>query len=109
MRVVPHWVFKGCHVPSDGLYRAHFGTAQVPDIPSYSTDPRDFVFDPSYSLEKGVLDHLFARAKIRAGLPDAPDEVVQTYLRGAIEGLVPKIRPRRGMSVRQLCVVRRRD
>jgi hypothetical protein len=44
------------------------------------------------SLERDVFDHLFERAKERAGLPNAPDEVVRNYLRGALENLVPKIK-----------------
>jgi len=87
----PDWVYKGCYTPNESLYRNHFGT-QVPDIASYSTDSRDFVFDASYRLEKDAFDHLLDRAKLRAGLPNATDEVVRTYLRGAIENLVPKIR-----------------
>src|SRR5208282_1617293 len=54
-------------------------------------DSRDYVFDTSYQLDKEAFDHLFERAKERAGLPNAPDEVVRNYLRGAIENLVPKI------------------
>lgn len=85
------WVFKGCSAPSDQKFRMHFGT-NVPDIAIYSTDSRDFVFDASYDLEKDVFDHLFERAKERAGMPHASDTVVRTYLRGAIEGLIPQIR-----------------
>jgi hypothetical protein len=47
--------------------------------------------DTSYQLDKDAFDHLFERAKERAGLPNAPDEAVRNYLRGAIENLVPKI------------------
>ena len=79
----------GCH---EGIsYHDHFGT-EFPDIAWYSIDSRDFVFDAAYKLEKDVFDHLFDRAKERAGLPNAADEVVRNYLRGAIENLVPNIR-----------------
>ena len=58
----------------------------------YSTDSRDFVFDTSYGIDKDGFDHLFERAMQRAGMPNASDEVVRNYLRGAIENLIPKIR-----------------
>lgn len=90
-KVVPDWVFKGCYPPNDRKYRSHFGTA-VPEIAWYSTDSRDFVFDASYHLDRDAFDHVFERAKERAGLPNASDEVVRNYLRGAIENLIPKIR-----------------
>jgi len=85
------WVFKGCYAPNDRQYQSRFGTV-VPDIAWYSTDSRDFIFDTGYGLEKEVFDHLFERAKERAGLPNVPDEVVRNYLRGALENLIPKIR-----------------
>ncbi|MEB3047370.1 DUF3825 domain-containing protein [Rhizobium mulingense] len=90
-RVVPDYVFKGCNAPSDSSYRARFGM-NVPDLAWYSTDSRDYVFDTSYALERDVFDHLFDRAKERAGLPNVSDEVVRNYLRGAIENIIPKIR-----------------
>lgn len=90
-RIVPDWVFKGCVAPNDQAYRSRFGTS-LPDIAWYSTDSRDYVFDTSYNLERDVFDHLFERAKERAGLPNAPDEVVRNYLRGALENLLPKIK-----------------
>ncbi|WP_298356964.1 DUF3825 domain-containing protein [Rhodoblastus sp.] len=90
-RIVPDWVFKGCYAPNERQYREHFSTDR-PDIAWYSLDSRDFVFDTSFSLQKDVFDHLFERAKERAGLPEAPDEVVRTYLRGALEGIVPKLK-----------------
>jgi uncharacterized protein DUF3825 len=49
------------------------------------------VFDTSYDLDKDAFDHLFERAKERAGLPNALDEVIRNYLRGALENLIPKI------------------
>lgn len=85
------WVFKGCYAPNDKRYREKFGT-DIPDIAWYSTDSRDYVFDVTYKLEKDVFDHLFERAKLRAGLPNAPDETVRIYLRGALELLIPKIK-----------------
>jgi hypothetical protein len=90
-RIVPDWVFKGCYAPSDRKYRDRFGS-DVPEIASFSTDSRDFVFDVSHRLERDVFDHLFDRAKERAGMPNAGDEVVRNYLRGALENLIPKIR-----------------
>lgn len=84
------WVYKGCYPANDSRYRLYFGTA-TPDIAWYSTDGRDFVFDLTYSLDRDSFDHLFERAKERSGLPNASDEVVRNYLRGAIENLIPKI------------------
>jgi hypothetical protein len=91
LRSSPDWVFKGCFAPNDRHFHSRFGI-NVPDIAWYSTDSRDFIFDTGYGLEKEVFDHLFDRAKERAGLPNAPDEVVRNYLRGAMENLIPKIR-----------------
>ncbi|HEY8335540.1 MAG TPA: DUF3825 domain-containing protein [Tardiphaga sp.] len=88
---VPDWVFKGCYAPNERQYRDRFGVV-IPDIAWYSTDSRDFVFDTTFNLERDVFDHLFERAKERAGLPNAPDEVVRNYLRGALENLIPKIK-----------------
>jgi hypothetical protein len=90
-KVLPDWVYKGCYAPNDRNYRDVFGD-EFPDIVWYSTDSRDFVFDTSYRLDKDSFDHLFERAKERAGLQHAPDEVVRNYLRGALENLVPKIK-----------------
>jgi hypothetical protein len=90
-RPVPDWVYKGCCAPNDNHYRRYFGT-NIPDIAWYSNDSRDYVFDTAYRLERDVFDHLFGRAKERAGLPNASDEVVRNYLRGALENLVPKIK-----------------
>jgi len=90
-RIAPNWVFKGCYPPSDRHYRDRFAMA-VPEIAWYSKDSRDFVFDTQFDLERDVFDHLFERAKERAGLPTASDEVVRNYLRGSLENLIPKIR-----------------
>jgi hypothetical protein len=90
-RVYPDWVFKGCYTPTDRKYRDHFGT-KVADIAWYSLDSKDFIFDVTYTLERDVFDHLFERAKERAGLPGQSDEVVRNYLRGALENLLPKIK-----------------
>jgi hypothetical protein len=90
-RPVPEWVFKGCYPPNDRQYRDRFGT-DVPDIAWYSVDSRDYVFDTQFHLERDGFDHLFERAKERAGLPTATDEGIRNYLRGALENLVPKIR-----------------
>jgi hypothetical protein len=85
------WVFRGCHAPNDDGYRKFF-PQEHPDIAWYSRDSRDFVFNTSYKLEKDTFDHLFDRAKERAGLPNASDEGIRNYLRGTIESLVPKIK-----------------
>jgi hypothetical protein len=90
-KTVPDWVFKGCYPPNERRYRQHFGTT-VPDLAWYSADSRDFVFDTSYHLDRDAFDHVFERAKERAGLPNASDEVIRNYLRGAIENLIPKIK-----------------
>lgn len=90
-RPVPDWVFKGCYAPNDRQYRDRFGN-DVPEIGWYSVDSRDYVFDVQYRLDRDVFDHLFERAKERAGMPNASDEIVRNYLRGALENLVPKIR-----------------
>lgn len=90
-REAPDWVFKGCYPPNDRMYRDRFGT-NVSDIAWYSVDSRDFVFDIQYRLERDGFDHLFERAKERAGLPQATDEAIRNYLRGALELLPPKIR-----------------
>jgi hypothetical protein len=91
VRPVPDWVFKGCYTPNDRQFRDRFGTTP-PELATFSSDSRDFVFDTSYTLERDVFDHLFDRAKERAGLPNASDEIVHNYLRGALENLIPKIR-----------------
>lgn len=88
--VKPDWVYKGCNPATDRQYREVFGN-KLPKLAWYSTDSKDYVFDTSYSLDKDAFDHLFERAKERAGLPNATDEAVRNYLRGAIENLVPKI------------------
>ena len=90
LRPRPDWVYKGFRTPTDKWCRDLFG-GKAPEIAWYSKDSRDFVFDTSYQLDKEAFDHLFERAKERAGLPGAQDEVVRNYLRGAIENLVPKI------------------
>lgn len=90
-RETPDWVFKGCYAPNDRNYQGNFGTKQ-PDIAWYSKDSRDFIFDTEYSLDREVFDHLFERAKERAGMPNFSDDVVRNYLRGALENLIPKIR-----------------
>jgi hypothetical protein len=89
-QVRPDWVYKYVCPPTDGKYRNVFGN-RIPRIAWYSKDSRDYVFDISYHLDRDAFDHLFERAKERAGLPNATDEVIRNYLRGAIENLVPKI------------------
>nr|WP_278377091.1 DUF3825 domain-containing protein [Brucella anthropi] len=85
------WVFKGCFAPNEQGYRSRFGT-NYPEIAWYSVDSRDYVFDWTYDLESDVFDHLFERAKERAGMPNAADEVVRNYLSGALLNLIPKIK-----------------
>lgn len=89
-RSVPDWVFKGCYAPNERGYRDYFGTDK-PNIARYSNDSRDYVFDTSFSLEKDVFDHLFDRAKERAGMPNVSDQVVRSFLKGSLEDLLPKI------------------
>jgi hypothetical protein len=88
---VADWVYRGCYAPSDFGYRKYF-SYDVPDFAWYSTDSRDFVFNVSYQIDKDIFGHIFERAKIRAGMPDASDEAVVTYLKGTLDTLVPKIR-----------------
>lgn len=90
-RVVPDYVYKGSYTPSERTYRDHFGT-NVPELAWYSRAASDYVFDTGYHLDRDAFDHLFDRAKERAGLGNVTDEVVRNYLRGALENLVPKIR-----------------
>ncbi len=86
----PDWVYKGFQTSNDRQYRAIFGV-RIPKLAWYSKDSRDYVFDTSYNLDKEAFDHLFERATERSGLPNASDEVIRNYLRGAIENLIPKI------------------
>lgn len=86
------WVYKGTETARTPVFRQHFGL-NYPSLAWYSTDSRDYVFDTSYRLDTDIFDHMFDRAKERSGFPpDATDESVQNYLRGAIENLIPKIR-----------------
>lgn len=90
-RETPDWVYKGCFAANEAPYRDKFGTV-IPEIAQYSNNSQDFVFNTSYSLEKDGFDHLLDRGRERAGMPNASDEVVRNYLRGALENLIPKIR-----------------
>lgn len=90
-KAIADWVYRGSYAPNDDGYRKYF-SPDFPEIAWYSMDSRDYVFDVSYRLERDTFDHLFDRAKERAGLPNAPDEGIRNYLRGTIDGLVPKIR-----------------
>lgn len=89
-QVRPDWVYKCTSPSNDGRYRNIFGN-RIPKLAWYSKDSRDYVFDTSYHLDRDAFDHLLERAKERAGLPDATDEVIRNYLRGALENLLPKI------------------
>ena len=89
---VSDWVYKGTETSRSPVFRQHFGV-RLPKLAWYSNDSRDYVFDTSYSLDTGIFDHMFDRAKERSGFPmDASDESVRNYLRGALENLIPKIR-----------------
>lgn len=89
---VSDWVYKGTETARSPVFRLHFGL-KFPKLAWYSGDSRDFVFDTEYPLDMGVFDHMFDRAKERSGFaPDATDESVRNYLRGALENLIPKIR-----------------
>lgn len=90
-KIFPDWVFKGCYTSTEINYRNHFGISS-PSIAWYSNDSRDYIFDISYDLQTEVFEHIFDRAKERAGLPGCSDEVVRNYLRGAMENIIPKIR-----------------
>lgn len=90
-RAVSDWVYRGTYAPNEASFR-NFFNSDIPEIAWYSKDSRDYIFDVSHALEKDTFDHLFDRAKERAGLPNAPDEGIRNYLRGTIEGLIPKIR-----------------
>jgi hypothetical protein len=85
------WVYKGCYAANERGYRERFGTL-IPEIAYYSLDSRDFVFNTAYHLDKGGFDHLLERGKQRAGMPNAADDAVRNYLRGALEMVVPKIK-----------------
>ena len=85
------WTYRGCYAPSDFGYRSYF-THDLPDFAWYSLDSRDFVFNVKYQIDKDIFGHIFERAKVRAGMPDAADEAVITYLKGALDALTPKIR-----------------
>jgi hypothetical protein len=106
-KIFPDWVFKGCYPANDWHYRDHFG-ADAPKIAWYSTDSRDYVFDASYRLERDGFDHLFDRAKGRAGMPFAADEAIRNYLRGALENLVPKIKRNYKVAIPVFYVVEKR-
>jgi hypothetical protein len=88
---VTDWTYRGCYAPSDFGYRSHF-TQNPPDFAWYSLDSRDFVFNVKYQIDKDIFGHIFERAKERAGMPNAADEAVITYLKGTLDALIPKIR-----------------
>ncbi|HZL56753.1 MAG TPA: DUF3825 domain-containing protein [Bryobacteraceae bacterium] len=89
---VSDWVYKGTATSREEAYHRHFGRV-LPELATYSSDSRDFIFDTGYALDTDVFDHMFERAKERSGFgPDATDESVRNYLRGALENLIPKIK-----------------
>jgi len=86
------WVYKGTETARSTVFRLHFGL-RLPRLAWYSNNSRDYVFNTDYSLDTDIFEHMFDRAKERSGFPpDATDESVRNYLRGAIENLIPKIR-----------------
>lgn len=86
------WVYKGTETARSPVFRLHFGL-KLPKLAWYSNDSRDYVFNTVYALDTDIFEHMFDRAKERSGFPpDATDESVRNYLRGAIENLIPKIR-----------------
>lgn len=85
------WVYKGTETARSPVFRLHFGL-NLPKLAWYSNDSRDYVFNTEYVLDTDIFEHMFDRAKERSGFPpDATDESVGNYLRGAIENLIPKI------------------
>ncbi len=86
------WVYRGTETARSPVFRLHFGLT-LPKLASYSSDSQDYVFNTEYRLDTDIFEHMFDRAKERSGFPpDATDESVRNYLRGAIENLIPKIR-----------------
>ncbi len=89
---VSDWVYKGTETARSPVFRLHFGM-KLPKLAIYSSDSRDYVFNTDYTLDTDIFEHMFDRAKERSGFPpEATDESVGNYLRGAIENLIPKIR-----------------
>jgi hypothetical protein len=86
------WVYKGTETARSPVFRQHFGL-KLPKLAWYSNDSRDYVFNTEYALDTDIFEHMFDRAKERSGFPpDATDESVRNYLKGALENLIPKIR-----------------
>ncbi len=86
------WVYRGTVTSRENAYRDHFGI-KLPSLAWYSNDSRDYIFNTEYAIDTDVFEHMFERAKDRSGFPEeATDESVRTYLRGAIENLIPKIK-----------------
>jgi len=91
-RTFPDWVYKGTETSRSLIFRQNFGL-RLPKLAWYSSDSRDYVFNTEYALDTDIFDHMFDRAKERSGFPpDATDDSVRNYLRGALENLLPKIR-----------------
>lgn len=88
---MPSWVYKGTLTPKQDRYRDIFGK-RAPELSWFTKDSRDFVFDLSYPLNNEIFEHVFTRAKERAGLPNASDEIVRNYLSGVLENIVPKVK-----------------
>lgn len=87
----PDWRYHSPCTPNAPTYIDKFGPV-APRLAWYTKDSRDYIFDLSYSLNEELFEHVFVRAKERAGMPpDATDEVVKNYLSGVLKGLIPKI------------------
>lgn len=84
------WVYRGANTPNAQNFIDKFGTT-CPKLAWYTTDSRDYIFDLSYSLNDELFEHVFVRAKERAGMPNATDEIIKSYLCGVLRGLIPKI------------------
>ncbi len=85
-------MYNGTATSREEVYHRHFARA-LPSLAWYSNDSRDYIFNTQYALDTDIFDHMFERAKERSGFgPDATDESVRNYLRGALENLIPKIR-----------------
>ena len=85
------WVYIGVYTPQSPTYIEKFGSA-VPKLAWYTKDSRDYIFDLSYTLNTELFDHVFERAKERAGMGQVTDEVVKNYLHGVLVNLIPKIK-----------------
>lgn len=88
----PDWIYRATTTSSDPTYYTrNFGNCSS-NIAWYSDDSRDYVFNTKYHLDTNIVGHTFSRAKERSGFDEnCTDDVVRTYLDGALHGLIPKI------------------